>query len=99
MNVNVTNHGEQRVKDRIGISKKSASKVSEKALIEGITHKEAKGQLKKYFDYLFLSHGVANNIRIYNQKAFVFKGKTLITILNVPSRYHKLINNINKSKN
>jgi hypothetical protein len=94
----ITNHGEQRVKDRVGVSKKLAEKMADKALEFGIKHDEVAGELKKYLDRIYLSHKVSNNTRIYNQKVYLFNGKKLISVLDLPSKFHKTVDKIKKHK-
>lgn len=96
--VRITNHGEQRVKDRIGLSKKKSNDISEKALMYGIKHCETKGNLKKYFDSLYFKNRTANNIRIYHEKVFIFSNKTLITVLDLPNNLKGACNKINAKK-
>lgn len=98
MQVIITNHSEKRIKERTGLSKKQSDKLALNALEHGITHREAKGNLKKYLDKLFLSHGKANNMRVYNQKVFLFDRNTLITVINLPTNLVKIANDINKKK-
>lgn len=99
MSVKVTHHGQERTKDRIGVSKKIADRVAEKALEQGIKHGDVKmGNLKRYLDGLYLSHRSANNMRIYNHKVFVFNNETLITILNLPNNLCKVVDKMNNKK-
>ncbi len=79
----VTNHGRRRMHDRIGVTKGVSRKTAEKALNFGITHAEAKGSLKRYMDAVFLQKRNANNMRFYSNSLFVFRGKTLVTVLPV----------------
>lgn len=95
---NITYHGEQRVKDRIGLSKKKSNDIAEKALQFGITHSEAKGSLKRYFDKLFFKNRAANNIRIYHEKVFIFNNNTLVTVIDLPNNLKKTALKISKSK-
>lgn len=98
MEVILTEHGEQRVKDRVGVSKKIADKVTQKALEKGIQHCETVGSLKRYMDKLYFQHRKANNMRIFNRKVYIFNDNTLITILDLPSKYHNTVDKINKRK-
>lgn len=95
----VTNHGSQRIKDRLGVSKTIADKVSQKALEYGICHSETKGSFKRYIDSLYLKHRKANNIRIYHRKVYLFRGKVLITVLNLPNRFSSAADRLQKNKN
>lgn len=94
--VKVTNHAKQRTKDRLGLSKKIADKVALKALENGITHSMAKGNLKSYFDKLYLQYKTANNIRIYNRKVYLFRGNVLITVMNLPNNLISVADKIQK---
>lgn len=85
--VNVTRHGEKRSRQRLGVKKKSVGKAAEKALAYGVTHAEAKGSLCRYLNGLYLSHGSANNMRVYNRCVYLFRGTSLITVLNLPRKY------------
>lgn len=98
MDVRVSKHSIERTKDRVGLSKKISQKNAEKALEHGLTHKELSGSIKRYVDRLYLSHGVGNNIRIYNRYVYIFQGKVLITILNLPTKYHKTADAILKNR-
>lgn len=98
MEVNVTRHGEKRIRKRLGLKKKSADRIAEKALERGVTHAEAKGSLGSYMDSLFLSHGTANNMRIYNRAVYVFRNNVLITVLALPKRYIGLADKLQKQK-
>ena len=94
----VTEHAKDRLKERSGLKKKSIDRIAEKALTEGYSHNELKGRLKKFVDALYLSHNVCNNIKIYGDKAYLFKGTTLITVLQVPNYLTKDIKNMVKRK-
>lgn len=98
MEAKVTLHGQQRIKDRVGVSKKIADKIAQKALEKGIKHNEVAGSLKRYLDGLYLLHKNANNIRIYNRKVYLFHNETLITVLNLPSDFFKTIDKIKRKR-
>lgn len=93
-----TKHSKKRVKKRAGVSKKLTNKLADKALIYGVTHSEAKGNLKKYMDGLFLSHRNANNTRIYNRKVYIFKDEVLITFMNLPNNLSQAADKLQKRK-
>lgn len=94
----VTEHSVKRTKDRLGLSKKLADKNAQKALEFGITHSEAKSGLRKFLDKLYLSNGNANNVRVYHHHVYLFRGNTLITIINLPQNLCKLADQIQKQK-
>ena len=85
----VTNHAKRRLKERLGTSKNSATKIAQRALKLGLHHKDAVGELKEYLSKLFLSHRNANNMRIYAEKVFLFCKNVLITIIELPNEFKK----------
>ena len=93
-----TDHLKKRIKQRTGLSKKIADKQSQKALDNGITHAETKGNLKKFIDGLYLSHRNANNIRIYHREVFLFRNEVAITVINLPQRYSAAADKLQKRK-
>lgn len=95
-NAIVTNHAKQRTKDRLGISKKLADKNANKALRDGLTHADTKGNLKSYLDKIYLKHRTANNLRIYNQKVYIFDESVLITVINLPYTLVKTADKLQK---
>ena len=80
----ITKHAEERLKQRFGIKRKSISRIVNRVLKEGLSHKDAKGKVKNYITELYLRHEKANNIRIYGKDVYVFRYETLITVLHLP---------------
>ena len=83
----ITKHAEKRIRQRVGVPKGSVEETAKKALDFGLKHAETAGGLHRYIDALFLSHGVANNVRIYGQKVYLFCRETLITVMPLPTKY------------
>lgn len=83
-NIIVTNHASKRIRQRLGISKKSTEKTAEKALLFGLTHSEAKGKLSRHLDGIFLLNYNPNNMRVYNHSVYLFRDIVLITVLPLP---------------
>ena len=94
----ITNTAAQRTKDCLGLSKRLAESNAQKALDRGVTHSEAKGGLKRYFDYLYLSHGNGNNIRVFNHNVYIFRDEKLITILPLPHKYISTADKLQEKK-
>lgn len=88
----VTKHAKQRIKERMGLKKKTSDRVANLALEKGLKIKETKGKLKKFLNSVFLSHGVGDNIRLYAEKVFIFQGNCLITVLQLPNELKNLSN-------
>ena len=80
----VTNHAAKRFKQRVGLPKTACQRHAEKAFIDGLRHTDVRGSAKRYLDKLFLEHRTANNMRVYGQFVYLFKGKVLVTVLNLP---------------
>lgn len=94
----VTKHGSHRIRERCGLNKKSVEKIARKALEDGLHHKDAVGNLKKFLSGLYLSKRNANNMRIYNQKIFMFRNERLITVINLPSQFFSTVEKIKNRK-
>lgn len=96
--VSVSAHGNKRVRSRCGVPKKTVHKLAEKAYDDGITHSETTGALNKYITALYFYNQSANNIRVYKDKVFIFSGRKLITVLNLPQRFSKSVINCIKKR-
>ena len=83
--IQVSKHAEARLRERCGINRKSAQRIADKAFNEGIQHSQTKGNLKKWVTSLYFNNKSANNIRLYGDKAYIFGGAVLITVLQIPS--------------
>lgn len=90
--MHVTRHGAKRMKERNGLNKKSIDRMAKKALEEGISHSETKGQLNKWVTKVFFQNTNANNIKLYGDKAYIFSEENLITVLQIPSNLTKKMN-------
>ncbi len=98
MDTTISKHAEMRTKSRLGISKKIANKNAQRAWENGLTHSEAKGSLRRYLDYLYLSRGVASNVRVYHHYIYIFNGTNLITVFQLPQKLEKLADKLQKQK-
>ncbi len=96
--VNVSAHGNKRIRSRCGVPKKTVAKLAAEAFTRGITHGETTGSLNKYITALYFYNQSANNIRIYRNKIFIFAGSRLVTVLNIPPRYQKSVLNCIKKR-
>ena len=85
--LNINAHARNRIKERCGLPKKAVERSVILALEKGLTHKESKGSLRRYYDYLFLSHGCGANIRLYGNHAYIFTRNTLVTVLPLPNAH------------
>ena len=91
MGVNISEHAAERAKSRFSLKRDALERLAERALWEGIGHRQANGRLKRYFDMLYLQNRTANNVRIYGEVVFLFNGDTLITLWRVPANMMKIV--------
>ena len=91
VDVIVTSHAKKRIKKRLGLNKSIIEDVSREAFFNGIQHKDLGGSFKRYVSGLYLKYGIANNIRIYKEKVFIFRNNVLITVFNLPHRYKRYL--------
>jgi|SRR5579859_1617971 len=80
----ITEHAYERADERLSLRRESFYRLAVKAFEQGIQHSDAKGRLKKYIDGLWFKYKKANNVRIYGENVFFFKGETLITVYQIP---------------
>lgn len=92
----VTNHALRRLAKRSGLSKTAAMRMAEKAYVDGVTHKETKGNLNRWVTSQYFVNRKANNIRLYGDKAFIFCSNILITVLQIP---HDLVKDVKRIRN
>ena len=85
----VSNHGADRIRERVGLPKKAVDKNVERAFEKGLKHGELSGGLRRFIDALYLEHRMANNIRIYCGMVYLFCGNVLVTVVPLPQKYRK----------
>lgn len=95
----ITKHAKKRAKERCGFNHKTINRMADKILEQGIRHCECTGQLKRWVDGLYLENKTANNIRLYGDKAYLFHGISLITIIQIPNKLMDQARKIQKRKN
>ena len=98
MCVIVTDHAQERTRQRVGLPKKVSKKNAERAFEDGVTHSDVSGSLKRFVDALYFQNHTANNIRIYCGNVYLFAGNVLITVISLPARYRKTAEAIQKNK-
>ncbi len=97
-NLYITNHAEGRFRERVKLPKKLVTKSARLALDRGITHAEATGSLKRYFDKLYLQNESANNIRVYCGTVYIFSYDTLVTLFPLPQNLRKIAAELQRKK-
>ena len=97
--MNITDHAYKRIKERCGLPKKAVERNAMLALEKGLTHQESTGSLRRYFDYLFLSHKRGANIRLYGNHVYIFTSENLVTVLPLPNAHKKTLKKVMDKKN
>lgn len=87
--VTVSKHAEKRLKERCGLNKRSVKRMADKAFTDGIRHSDTRGRLNKWVTSLYFYNQTANNIRLYGDKAYIFAGSTLVTVIQIPPDLRK----------
>ncbi len=87
----ITDHAYLRAKERLSLSSTSLDRLAEKAFKEGIGVAQTKSKLHRYLDKLWLSYKTCNNMKIYGEVIYMFKGSVLITLYQLPNEMKKYI--------
>ena len=87
----ITKHAYERSKERLNWKPSVLDKMAEKAFLEGFSHKDAKGSLKKYITKLWFSYKHSDNVKIYGENIFFFNKNKLITLYQLPHNLRKFI--------
>ena len=88
----VREHAKDRIRERCGLPKKAIERNAAIALRDGVKHAECTGRLRKYVDYLFLSHKKGGKIRLYNNHVYIFTVKEdLITVIPLPNAHRNAV--------
>jgi len=64
--VTITNHAEQRYKERIKLPKKTQETVIQKAFNNGLSHAETIGSLNKYITHIYFQNQKENAIMFFD---------------------------------
>lgn len=91
VHIDVSRHAERRLRERLGINRRAAKRLAEKAFYEGVRHKDTCGRLKKWMSGLYKKNRKANNMRIYGDFLYIFCDHILVTVFIVPNDMRQLI--------
>jgi hypothetical protein len=81
----LTDHGEIRLRGRLGFPKPAVPRMAAKPLVEGRHREDFRGELRKYLDNVFISHGgAADNMRLLGETLYLFADAVLITAWQLP---------------
>ena len=88
--VTITDHGEKRIRKRLGLPVRATGRLAAAALAKGRKRTDYSGALRRYLDMLYhKGRGMngAQNIVVYNDYVFLFAGETLITTWALPPKF------------
>ena len=90
MAVRITHHAGIRLKQRLGLTKKSHARMAERALLSGCPKKDTKARLRRYLDKLSDHPGPGEVFRVYGEFIWLFNADTLITVLPLPKGFSRM---------
>lgn len=94
MEVIVTKHAEERLKERLGLNKKSCARIAKKAYELGKTHTDKNSTLNNYLKRKeHIAEGTTRYTvaKIYGEHIFIFDENILITTFEMPNALKKHI--------
>lgn len=94
----VTKHAKQRMKQRNGLNNKAVDRMADIAYEKGLKHGDLSGNLKKWVDKQYFYNRMANQIRLYGDKAYIFQNEKLITVIQIPHNLVKEVVRIGKER-
>ena len=106
--IEVTDHAFNRLRERSGINRKAAVRLSERAYKDGLKHNEVSGDVFKYMSSVATKSNRGCSLRLYGDKVFIFNKSSknneiitdnegnrvikLITIVQIPTNLIKKVN-------
>lgn len=93
----LTDHGSDRLKERVGLGKSAQARMAKRALKEGLSPTEFSGKARRYLDKIVLNedHIGRKTVRVYGEFVFVFgSGHVLITVWNLPNEFRAAANKL-----
>lgn len=92
----VTNHADQRIRQRVGVPRSAVRRLAARAKSDGIERRETTGSLRRYLDYIYHYNTTQPTIYVWSEKVFIFVDQALVTVLNLPTRYKSAANSRGK---
>ena len=98
MMARITSHGEQRIRERLGLPVRAIKRAADNALVRGTPRTKFKGGLRRYLDMLLEKGKLSNaatDIKVYGGNIFLFAGEYLVTTWPVPAKFASDIRGVN----
>ncbi len=96
--VRVTHHAAERMRERMGLCKKSVQRMADRAWSKGIQIMQAEGRIKNLALRQIMKYDKGHDSRIYGHYLYIFQNNVLITVLPLLPFYRKAADGI-RSKN
>ena len=80
--VTVTEHADTRMKERLGLPRKARQAAAQRAFDRGKRHADVSGRLRRFLDAKWFDHH-CDNVRIYGEHIWFFRGTTLVTVYEI----------------
>lgn len=90
----ITDHGEDRLDERVGLSRTASERLVRKVLDLGLKREETSGPLRRY-----LNRRKMNNVIVYGEHIYLFDREILVTVLHLPNNLKKIVRKLMKRKN
>jgi len=84
----LTHHAEARGKERAGLNRKALERAADAARLNGLRQQDTAGSLRRYLDRLAITHPGKAPV-IHGQHVYVFAGKALITVMELPHKHRR----------
>ncbi len=94
----ISNHAYKRLKERNGWNKHSADRMVVKVYKKGIDLRDVPFECSQWAMEIGNNHLNGDIYKIYGDSIFVFDRKTLITVLNIPTKIMKKLHKTKKQK-
>ena len=70
--VHVSEHGEMRAVERLGIPRRSVARMAARAFAVGVARLQTKGELRRYLDAKFYNGRGPTMLRVHGESVYVF---------------------------
>ena len=107
--IEITKHAYDRMKERLGLNKKAATRMAEIAYSDGIKHGDTNGQLYRYISsqaYAYMKKGYC--LKIYGEAVYCFvngkdeetgeKKSSLVTVWTIPQNLKNQVLGLQRKK-
>jgi transposase InsO family protein len=80
-------HGETRIRERMGLPKKTAAKRAARAMESGTERTEFAGSLRRYLDWVWHRSDGPCRVLVHNGFVFIERGGIVATMWQLPPKY------------